>query len=423
MSLFSPALSNERDIMTIAYNGALVFAIVAITVFAHADEVGGASVSVRNVSTNAAGRASILDRYGRDESGNLSLLKKHRSSEKASVDKSKPKEEDPGLVLLRSLSDDTEFLRVGEYDGLSWGALHNEADTLLETKLGLLLAAGAATQMDAVRLDLYKQSISKLAQRYIKASVIAIEARKAGIKVPDSEMAAKISEAMARGRTKVLSTYQAQYITNAVYQQIYIDKFLRPKLRPSNDDIDKLIAKRHEMNLSVPATNAIFRARAEEVRRRLVNKEISFSEAVEEYSECPQCASDDGDCGTWDEDDEGIDNELRKACFSMPTNVISGVIETTNAFHIVKITGKYVPSKKAREDDGEVSSVDVSHIQIDKWTVDPEFTKETAAEFIVTKLLSRALKVKQFELIKSTPIQCVIPISDKKGRGTVRVFN
>ena len=400
----------------------MIFALVAISLFAHADEAG-VGVSVRQVSTNAATRASIFDRYGRDESGNLSLLKKHKPSEKAVVDKAKPKGEDPGLTLLRSLSDDTEFLRVGESDVLSWGALHNEADKLLETKLNLLLAAGAATQVDAVRLDLYKQSISKLAQRYIKASVVALEARKSGIAVSDTEMAAKISDAMARGRTKVLSTYQAQYITNAVYQQIYIDKFLRPKLRPSDDDIDKLIARRHETNLSVPATNAIFRARAEEARRRLINKEISFSEAVEEYSECPQCAADDGDCGTWDEDDEGIDEELRKACFSMPTNMISGVIETTNAFHIVKITGKYEPSKKAREDDGEVSSVDVSHIQIDKWTVDPEFTKETAADFIMAKLLSRALKKKQLELIKSTPIQCVIPISDEKGRGAVRVFN
>ena len=407
---------------TIAYNGALAFAIVAIPAFAYADE-SSAGVSVRQVSTNAATRASVFDRYGRDESGNLSLLKKHKPGEKAAIDKSKQKEEDSDLAFLRSLSDDTEFLRVGEGDGLSWGALHREVDKLLETKLNLLLAAGAATQIDAVRLSLYKQSISKLAQRYIKASVVALEARKSGIVVSDAEMSAKISEVMAKGRNTALSTYQSQYITNAIYQQIYIDKFLRPKLQPSNDDIDKVIARRHETNLSVPATNAIFRARAEEARRRLIDKEISFSEAVEEYSECPQCAADDGDCGTWDEDDEGIDEELRKACFSMPTNMISRVIETTNAFHIVKITGKYVPSKKAREEDGEVSSVDVSHIQIDKWTVDPEFTKETAAEFIVSKLLSRALKRKQLELIKSTPIQCVIPISDEKGRGTVRVFN
>ena len=225
-----------------------------------------------------------------------------------------------------------------------------------------------------------------------------------------------------KAKTLALGEFEYRYMTNAVYQRAYAEKYLRKTIKISDVDVGNLIKERHEANLSVPATNAMLKAQIEGIRSKLAKNEMSFGEAAEEYSECPQCSADNGDCGTWEEDDSDIAPELLKVCFSLPTNVVSQVVESPDAFHVVKITSKYVPTKKAREEDGEVSSVDVRHVQIDKWTTDPEFTVETAREFLENRKLSHALRTKQRELINSTPIKSVIPLHDTKSRNRLRTM-
>lgn len=321
--------------------------------------------------------------------------------------------------VMKDLADDAVFLKIGDDDKLTWGALREHAESLLKVKADTLLKS-AGSDGDSTRLALYATGISRILQKYIRAGVMAYEARKSGIVVSNEVFDAELAQ--LREKSPKLNAFQYQFATNAVYQRAYVEKFLRPKIKVLDEDVAKLIKLRHEQNLAVPTTNRLFRATLEDVRRRLLKNELSFADAVEEYSECATCSSEGGDCGTWEEDEDELDPKLKEVCFSIQTNVLSDVVETPDAFHLVKIVGRYVPTAKAREEDGEVSSVDVRHIQIDKWTTDPEFTEETARKHIEYKLLSRALKARQLELIKTVPIESVIPLEKRGKKSGYKVF-
>lgn len=374
----------------------------------------GDGISTTRVTTGESDGATLLDTYARDEKGNISLLGNKVTQQQKAVD--------PDLEIIKSLKDDTVFVTIADRDTLTWGALHNKVDALLETRLGMVIGGVGVDQLGEVRLGMYKQSVSKLLQRYIKAAVMANAAREEGITVADEEMDTKIKEAMARAKVKVLDPYEAQYLTNAVYQLAYAEKTIVPTIQAKEEEIAELITLRHEVNLSVPATNQLLKAELEGIRAKIAANEISFGEAAEEYSECVQCSSDNGDCGSWEEDDDSIDPNLLSVCFAIPTNTLSEVIDTPEAYHLVMIKSRYTPTEEAREEDGEVSTAEVRHIQLDKWTPDPEFTHETAKEFIEQKMLAKAIKKKQQELISSTKIDCIIPLEEKVKRGAAGIL-
>ena len=317
------------------------------------------------------------------------------------------------------------FVKICEGEELTWGELHGEVDRLLETSLSTLTAAiGKGGGIDELRFSLYQQSISKLLQAYIRAAVVAQAAKKAGISVSAEEMAKEVEVQKSKLKSGTLSHLQMRMIDNGLHQKAYVEKFLRPRVKATDEAVAELIKRRHELNLAVPATNALLRAQLEEIRGRLVRNEIAWGEAAMEYSECVDCSDDNGDCGTWEEDEEDRGEALLKVCFSIPTNTVSEIVETEDAFHIVKIASRYVPTAKAREDDGEVSTAEVRHIQVDKWQPDPEYNEETAREFIEMRLMKRELKKVQNELIEAANIECVIPLkAGKTGQGMIKVFN
>ena len=208
-------------------------------------------------------------------------------------------------------------------------------------------------------------------------------------------------------------------MTNAVYQRAYIVKYLKPKISVPQEAVAALIKARHEANLTVPATNEMLRAQLADLRGRLVRNEISWGEAADKYSDCTDCSSEDGDCGTWEENEDAEDRPpvLLKAALTIPTNTISDIIGTDDAFHIIKVAGRYEPTAKSRAEDGEVASADVHHIQIDKWKVDPEFTEKTARAVLENRAIARALKARQLELLKDAKIECVLPLFTAGGKG------
>lgn len=314
--------------------------------------------------------------------------------------------------LLKNLRDEDVFIQIGDDDKVTWGMLHDYIDSSLNMRISSFFAAAPSDQMVGIRLGIYQQALTRTLRKYLGVAVIAHEAKAIGMKVSATDFDVKIAE--LKKKSPRPSLFQYQFLTNVVYQQAYIEKFIKPTIKIPEDAILNLIAQRHAANLSIPATNAMFRAKIEGLRKRIINGELSFAEVAEEESDCADCCSNGGDCGTWEEDLDGIATNLLNVCFSLPTNVLSEVVETPDAFHVVKIISRYEPTKKARADDGEVSSVDVRHIQIDKWMPDPEFTRDTARGFIEQRLLSRMLAAKQYELLDKTPIKSVIPV---KGHG------
>lgn len=317
--------------------------------------------------------------------------------------------------LLKNMRDDDVFIQVGDSDKVTWGMLHTHIDAALNTRISTLFAATPDDQMSGVRIGLYQQALTKTLRSYLGTAVIAHEARRTGLKVPASDFDAKLAE--LKKKEPRPSPFQYQNLTNVVYQEAYIEKCIKPNVKVSEAVVTNLIARRHEENLSIPATNKMFRTKIEDLRSKILKGEIAFSEAAEEESDCADCCSNGGDCGTWEEDLDGIATNLLNVCFSLPTNTLSEVVETPEAFHLVKIVSRYVPTKKARDEDGEVSSVDVRHIQVDKWMPEPEFTHETARKFIEDRLLKQVLAARQYELLDKTPIKSVIPV---KGKGDNR---
>ena len=316
--------------------------------------------------------------------------------------------------LLTNLTDDTAFLKVGD-DVLTWGAITRKVDATIGTSLGKLFV-GPQDEMNDLRMKSYATGVSKLTRRYLMTSIVAQEARRLGIVIEDKEF--KEEEEKLR-KLKDVGGFQYQFMTNAVYQRAYVVKYLKPSISISSNEVAALIKLRHEANLAVPATNELLRAQLVDLRERLVRNEISWGEAADEYSDCVDCSSDDGDCGTWEEDEDSEDRppELLKTAFSIPTNTVSEIIATDSAFHLIKVTERYEPTAKARKEDGEVASVEVRHIQIDKWQVDPEFTQETARAFLENRSLGRVLKSKQAELLKGAKVECVIPLFTPGGNG------
>ena len=327
--------------------------------------------------------------------------------------------------LLKNMRDEEVFVQIGDDDRVTWGMLHGYIDASLNTRIAGLFSAASSDEMGGVRIGIYQQALTKTLRKYIGAAVIAYEAKKSGMRVESADFDEKIAELKRKSPNP--SPFQYQYLTNVVYQQAYVDKHIKPSIKISDGAVTNLIARRHAANLSVPATNALFRAKIEGLRTKIERGEASFSEVAEEESDCADCCSNGGDCGTWEEDVDGIATNLLKVCFSLPTNVLSEVVETPEAFHLVKIESRYIPSKKAREEDGEVSSVDVRHIQIDKWEPNPEFTEKTAREFIEQRLLAQMVAVRQAELLEKTPIKSVIPLrakgDDKKAEKVRRILD
>lgn len=371
-----------------------------------------------------ANNGSRLHKLGRDSKHGLSLVGRDRPGAEKKPDKRALARE--AAKEMGEYDDSLVFVKMWEGEQVTWGEIHGEADILLKTSIeDLTSAIGTGDGIEEVRLSLYRQVISKLLQSYIRSSLIAREAKNAGLMVSDEEIAKEEAALKSKLKRDSIGSLQKKLLVNNLYQNLYTEKVIRPTIHVEDAAIQELIQKRHENNLEVPATNALLRAQLEDFRRQLISNELSWGEVAEEYSECPDCSDNHGDCGTWEED-EGEDRgeALLKVCFSIPTNTVSEIVETDDAFHIVKVTSRYEPTAEAREEDGEVSSADVRHIQIDKWLAEKEFTEKSAREYIESRLVRRALKNKQNELIEKTKIESVIPLKDgKKGQGSMRVFN
>ena len=412
----APPCSNDKDVLTMPQRllSYIIVAVMSLFCFHHAYAEKAGSVS------GSVSKGRLRDRFESDGGNGISLTKRKVKAEDTNTSHEVSNGEGKAAVdVFAGLEDKTVFVQIGEDDCLTWGAVHRYVDSQFRTKVSSLLRT-AGTAADDIRLGLYKQGVARAVRSYIKAAVMARAAKMEGITVQPREFDEELKKLKAK--TLALGEFEYRYMTNAVYQRAYAEKYLRKAIKISDEDVENLIKERHEANLSVPATNAMLKAQIEGIRLKLAKNEMSFGEAADEYSECPQCSADNGDCGTWEEDDSDIAPELLKVCFSLPTNVVSQVVEVPDAFHVVKITSKYVPTKKAREEDGEVSSVDVRHVQIDKWTTDPEFTVDTARDFLENRMLSRALRAKQNELINSTPIKSVIPLRDTKSKNRLRTM-
>lgn len=354
-------------------------------------------------------KSAIKVKMAGGESGVTSLTGTSEKGKKVTQSKN-PKPYD----IVKDLPDDAVFLKVGDNDVLKWGDVRRCVDAMVGVQLtGLFGAAAQGTdQMSEIRIGLYGTALTRLLRGYLLTSLVAQEARREGLRISEEEVKKDIGS--FKKRTGKVFTFQYQFATNLVYQRAYVDKHIRPNVKVADDEVAKVIKWRHDSNLSVPLTNAIYRAKIADLRKQIAEGKLEFADAAEKYSECSDCSANNGDCGPWEEDLDDLDPTLKAYCFSAPIGALSDVIEGADAYHVVKVKSRYVPTKKAREEDGEVSSVEVKHLQIDKWLLDPEFTLETATKFITDKKIAFELSEVQERLKKKAKIESVLPLYDTR---------
>lgn len=86
--------------------------------------------------------------------------------------------------------------------------------------------------------------------------------------------------------------------------------------------------------------NDLAKARAEEALAK-VKEGMDFVEAVKTYSEAGNVEKD-GDLGFISRSEYSEEDNLMKAAFSLDVNEVSGVVETDNGYHILKVNEKKV---------------------------------------------------------------------------------
>lgn len=122
-----------------------------------------------------------------------------------------------------------------------------------------------------------------------------------------------------------------------------------------NDNIDTYNDARRSSHILIKvasdaddATKEEAHQKAQEVLDKINNGEISFEDAAKEYSE-DSSASDGGDVG-WDKMTSFV-TEYQDALSALSKDQVSGIVESSYGFHIIKCTDYF-------HVDGEVTSID-----------------------------------------------------------------
>ena len=330
--------------------------------------------------------------------------------------------------VLRQYDDEAIFLDVAGQDRVKWKLLREEMDDVVN-------GFPYRPEMDEAavrnaRKVAFNSRLSKLLRNYIKYAVFAVEARKNGISVPESafveqrdRMRQELDKKGAAGRRQLarITAPESLYehnLTNALLWQAYAENVVRPTLVVTDEEIAERVEKQHADNVAIAATNAFKRALVADFSRRMKSDPSLFAALAEKWSDCP--SSDMGGVLT-DVNDQpqhlhrgDLRPEMEQAYERLEPGEMSDVVETPYSWHIIKLLARH---PKTEEED---ASVEIAHIMLEKVPLRPELTEEQARQKMVNKKLREAMAVKFLELLKTTKIDCLVPLQDDSKKSNVR---
>ena len=319
--------------------------------------------------------------------------------------------------IVMGLKDDDVFLRIEDYDVLTWGVFRKHLDAL-ETD------TGPSKIQASIKSATYRGRFRKLLQDYVQYGVIAAAARKAGITIPDEQFVKY--RAMARAQyqqqgavgKRLISlmdspeSFYEHNLTNALLWLEYRNKVIAPKVRVEDEAITNLVAVRHEANLRRMATNAVKRALLKDIWKK-VKGGMDFAVAAKKWSECESAdsggllMSDDDDNKTARFEVDDLHPALAAACWGLKEGEISDVAETPYAWHVLKVMKRYPATEDLEE------TVELAHIMLEKEMLKPEYDKAGARTEIWQRTLKAGTGAEFVELYKQTRLECKIPIMDE----------
>ncbi len=329
--------------------------------------------------------------------------------------------------VLRQFDDEAIFIDIAGQDRVKWKLLRDEMEDIVNGFPHRPEMDEAAVRN--ARKVVFNSRLSKLLRNYVKYAVFAVEARKHGITVPESafveqrdRMKQELDKKGAAGRRQLaritaLESLYEHNLTNALLWQAYAEKVVRPTLVITAEEIAARVEKQHADNEANAATNAFKRTLVADLRKRLKSDPSAFAALAEKWSDCP--SSDLGGVLT-DVNDQpqrlhkgDLRPEVEQAYDKLKPGEMSDVVETPYSWHIIKLLARH---PKTEDED---ASVEIAHIMLEKVPLLPELTAEQARHKIENKKLREAMAVKLLELLKTTKIDCLIPLqgdSTKPGR-------
>ena len=368
---------------------------------------------------------------GKTESnGDNSLIKAFRHGKMTdqhtmSMSGGKKKKSDDIWQKIQKLGRDEVFLDISGHDILRWGVLLDHLDAL---DMPFNVPAMRDEGMEVARKIAYKSRLGKLIGDYIRYGVIAVEARRLGLHVKEEEFVEQRKAARETyGKmgdvgiklTKLLDAPESFFehnLTNALLWRAYKTQIVEPTIQVSNDEIHELIKIRHQQNSDIMATNMLKVAQIKEILSK-VRRGMDFGDAAETWSEDDY--ADSRGIITEDDDDEvpkrfgedDLPDELEAASSKLAVGEISDIIETPYAWHIIKLL------KRNPATDENEATVELAQIMLEKEMLEPEINEAQAEAKIRLLKVNTQLKLKFVELLRTTKVDCQIPLSEKKGEG------
>lgn len=325
-------------------------------------------------------------------------------------------------AFLSQLKDEDVFISIEGGDSLTWGSLREWIGDRVNRVEGT--AGMRAEGFAALRDMVFQEEVSKTVQSFLNYALIAKEAKRLGIVASDEKIAAvrekwldTYRKSGAAGASKLAAagkpdSYFGHQVTNSVLWQAYADAVVLPTLNITEDDVAGRIAQQERTIADAVATNAAKRAFIYEILKKVKYapkaERMSFAEAAEEWTD--DYNGDTG--GVFVDDDEkpreitdgDLIRQVEEAYKRLQPGEISDVVETPFSWHIVKLINRNL------DDAGDVESVNVAHIMLEKVPMPPVLTAEQARHKLTNAKLRIAMAERYVELLQNTKVNCVVPL-------------
>lgn len=340
--------------------------------------------------------------------------------------------DDAVLAEFASWPRDKVFLKVGD-EILLWGSVYDYIGLVLKTK-PLALPSGTtwADVEKAKRFNERKLAVG-LAKRYMGGALMAQLARKANVDISKAKLTATgIVERLvasfpdefrgeARSGFAQPGSYISSCVTNTLLGDAYVESLIRPTVSVTETEIAGAIAARKAEIAKVIDVNAKKKAKMVEILADLRTGTNTFEHAAEQWSECVS-SDQEGYWGAFGEESSSLLPEIKSVAFSLPTNVLSDVVETPRSYHILKVLAEPPAEVAASEDAEDLSDfedgekvVHLSHIMFEKVPVPPVLDERSARTFLVDGKIAAQLNDLKCAALTNLDIQCAFPLKLKKG--------